>query len=348
MSWRLLSVIAVLLVVAIACASTSPTGPEAIGPEDCTVGMPASDLLGAEVPTIEQTRAHLGLMHELHADTKLLQDYYGIPSQHLMVKGWPRILVATDDATWDCRALLEAVEHPELLVFVDWSEQLYNLAGMPPWQRLIIADIKAASDPSSDEWAYNSMGQGHYDVSRVTLRSDQEPLAAVLLDRYQGLIDIHLGLFPYPPERVDPANNSFCQPVWHSEPANELAVKSMTLIGDTGDGLIELVITNTGATTVHLVPSRTAELTLPAGTELVTTFVGDMTAESRGSIRLDPGADTTIAAIPATEPCNFDLGYALPTGTYEFVLPVQVFDQPAFEGDQSDRALVARLPIDIP
>ncbi len=345
MLWRLTPLIAALLVVG-ACTSPSSGGPETIGPQDCTVGIPASDLLGADLPTIDQTRAHLALMHELHADTRLLWDQFDIGAQHLMVQGWPRILIPTD-ATDDCQGILTAVDHPELIVFVNWSDQIYDLVGMPPWRRLITADLQTASDQSSDDRVYTAIGQGRYDVSRVTLHPDHQPLAAVLLDRYQTLIDIYLGAFPYPSKRVDPAQTNHCQPVWQGTPATGVAIESMTLTGSLDDGRVELVVTNTGGTTVHLVPSRTAELALPAGDERVTTFVGAMTAEDRGSIAIDPGAQTTMTAITAAQPCNFDLGYSLPTGSYELVLHVQVFDQPASETSQSDRVLVARLPIEL-
>ncbi|MCP4963393.1 MAG: hypothetical protein GY925_29510 [Actinomycetia bacterium] len=346
MSWRLPAVIAALLTVG-ACASASSGGPEAIGPEDCSIGIPASDLLGAELPSIDQTRAHLGLMQELHADTRLLWDEFNIDAQHLMVQHWPRILIPTG-ATDDCHRVLEAVDHPELVVFVDWSDQIYDLVGMPPWRRLITADLEGAGNRSFEGPAYTAIGQVRYDASRATLRPDQEPLAAILQDRYQGLIDIYLGAFPYPPERVDPSQANHCQLVWRGQPATGVAVESMTLTGSIDDGLVEFVVTNTGTTTVHLVPSRTAELALPAGTELVTIFVGARTAEDRGSIRLDPGAQISMTARTATQPCNFNLGYALPAGAYEIVLTVQVFDQPASENSQSNRALVARLPIELP
>ncbi len=64
--------IAALLTVG-ACASASSGGPEAIGPEDCSIGIPASDLLGAELLS-DPTRLASKNLRELLAQTVIDSD----------------------------------------------------------------------------------------------------------------------------------------------------------------------------------------------------------------------------------------------------------------------------------
>ncbi len=369
--WRALAVVALLAVVAGACGSSG--GDETVAPGsagqatpatevdptaqreadvtvDCATGVASADLLAAAPATLEEMRAQLPLMHELHQDTRLIWDWFGIQPDHMMVGRLPTILVGVGDADGRCHEILEAVARPDLVLFVEWTEQdhadAHELVGMPPWRKLIESDVGFARDRPAEAPLWVSMGTGMFEITSLGLRADQEALAATLLERYGELIAVSVGNFRYPPELVAATERSRCETRPDGSPATDVAVRAMILRGDIDTGQVEVVVANEGTTTLHLVPARIAELTTPGSAELVSAFTGAMTEEAEPNIPLEPGAETTIVTTPSTASCNLDLGYSLPSGVYELVVPIQIFDAPANEGDRSERLLLPRLPIE--
>lgn len=319
------------------------------GPADCTTGIPAAQLL-AERASVEQMRTQLPLMKELQRDTKLVWEQFAIQPDHLMVDGWPKLLISIDEADGRCDEILEALEFPELAAFVEWTEEAYSdafdLGGMPPWRTLIGGDLDAAGGENGDQ-VWTSMGTGLHGITSVSLHADQEELAAVLNDRYDDLITLTVGNFAYPQPLTNPGATRTCGTVPLNNPPAGVVISSAALRGTPATGIIDIVVANNGESTVHLVPERIAELSTPGSDQILTSFDGAMTQELRGSMALEPGNTVTINSRTSIAPCSPGDGYALGAGRYDFVLPIHIFDQPADESRESNTVLIARVGVEL-
>lgn len=320
---------------------------------DCGGRQVSSERLAAlPLPDENTLRALLPAMKELWTDTVVLVDEMGVHPDHMIIGDQPALLLQVDDSEvrGRCSEILAAVAHPEHVLFVQWSEEDYSRVldgGSPPWRRLISLDIGHTPGEREEDPAWISIGSGRYDVTSLDLQSDEELLAAELADRYGELIEISIGGFPYPPDPNAPVAPRTCDPLQEAATPDHPTIVAVTLRGPLRSGELEVVLRNDGPDTVHVVPRRVAELALPGSLERVTSFRGAMTAEERSSTPIAPGAEIVITAITNTNPCDVTGGYALPSGEYDIVLPIHVFEAEASESDVSDTILIARLATEI-
>lgn len=110
-------------------------------------------------------------------------------------------------------------------------------------------------------------------------------------------------------------------------------------------------VTNTGPSTIHILPNRMIHLTATGQNRTVTAFTGAETAKARASIAVSPGAAETVHAHLSLAACKPAGGSVLPADTYDAMLIVGIFEQETWEGnpnDASDETLFARVPIEIP
>ena len=330
--------------------SSTSTASSTVVPFDCSVVVEGSTLLSEDPAPIELLESQLELMKEIQSDAILIWEEFGIQPDFLMVDGFPRILIGSDDAGTRCDAIVAAVEHPNLVQVVRWTEEDYGSLheqGSPPWRRLIESEI---GSPFDDEAArrYTSMGTGIHGIAGITLNGGEEALAAELTEKYGPLVELRVGNFAYDPEADATVGAEMCDQLPDDTARTQLSIDGGRLVADLDGGHVLFDLANAGTSTVHIVPERIAELTRVDETDTVTAFAGAMTAEARPSIAVAPGATETVRGDISSVSCDRSAGTALPPGAYDATLVIRVFEQPASEGEPSAEILVARLPIEIP
>ncbi|MEL6890210.1 MAG: hypothetical protein AAFP84_01335 [Actinomycetota bacterium] len=299
---------------------------------------------------LEQLAEHLDLMTALQRDDVAIWNAFGIQPDHLMVDGLPHILIWVDDADGRCPEILEVVDHPELIRLVEWAEGDHARLDpriSPPWRELIRADLeRSASERGHARSA--ATGGGLNGVVHVWLEHEGEAFAAELVDAYGPLIRVSIGNFEYDPDLDTVVGEARCTTLPAETARSGLTVTAVRLEGTSRHRRMMFEVTNTSATTVHLVPDRIAELTVVGGERTLTAFAGMMTDEARESVAVASGATTTIETQLSTDVCDPTDGAQLPPGSYQATVVVRVFDVEAYEGDPSDDALVVRLDIELP
>lgn len=304
-------------------------------------------LLAEDPAPIDALEAQLTLMRQMHSDTVLIWEQFGIQPDHLTVDGLPRMLIDSNDAVDRCDDIVTAVEHPHLVRVVEWTEDehasLHEAHGSPPWRRLIESEIGGALDDDSDR-RWTEMGTGIHGITRIVLNSGEEALAAELTGKYGPLIELQVGNFAYDPGSGTIVGDDICIELPDNTAGPELSIDNVRRNGDQ----MSFDVTNTGPSTIHILPDRVIHLTETGQSRTVTAFTGAETAEARASIAVSPGATETVDAHLSLDACNAAGGSALPSGTYDAMLIVGLFEHESWEGDASDETLVARVPIEAP
>ena len=245
---------------------------------------------------------------------------------------------------------MAAVDHPHLVQVVEWTEEDYGSLheqGSPPWRRLIESEVGSPFDDETTR-RYTSMGTGIHGITSITLNSGEEALAAELTEKYGPLVELRVGNFGYDGEADVTVGAEVCTQLPDDTARSQLSIGSGRLVGDLDGGHVLFDITNTGASTVHIVPERIAELTEADNNRTVTAFVGGMTAEARESIAVAAGATETVRGDISLAACDDSDGTDLRPGAYDAALIIRVFEQPSYEGEPSNEILVARLRLEIP
>lgn len=235
----------------------------------------------------------------------------------------PRVVIGFTRAIADHTAALDAkLAHPEELLV---CQIRHGQAEVTTVSQQIQQDMMVG-----DPGPYSSVGAGPEFVE-VSLRADQEALATDLVARYGDIVQVTVGLFPYPmgsrPARSYATAVCAAQPVdgpMSMDGVRATAVLAADHVTSGGEIAGTITITNAG----------TAPATFPTGDPLVGVVVRAGTAEAVGVSTmgvagvgaggvLEPGGSLTVKLQAGTASCSPDR-YALAPGTYEVRVPVVV------------------------
>jgi hypothetical protein len=212
-----------------------------------------------------------------------------------------------------CAALRELLEYPDE----------FEIIRQPATEAQLMQamdDIIELVRPSMQ-----SVGLGA-DIIHVNLRADGEPLAAEVLEAYGDLVEITVGMLPYPNRFAGPAACGN-EPIEVSDAPLELAVDLESDVIKPGvDFRGEVTISNTGPDPFDFQsgPTQTASVYLPGAESPVGFFTGGMDSIGFGAT-IEPGASITLDVIGGTASCDPALGWALPPGEYEVRVHVEVY-----------------------
>jgi hypothetical protein len=169
------------------------------------------------------------------------------------------------------------------------------------------------------------------DAIEVRLRADGETFASQLLVQYGDLVRLGVGLFPYP-DRVAPDGFS-CQfaiePVAEGTPFRAVVTVGGLEVRSGADFSGSVRVTNTAAGPVTFESGQpaTAVVVRPGTHEVVGMYDGGLGGTGIGET-LEPGGSIEVNFAGATASCDPALGYALPPGTYEVIVPVDQYAYP--------------------
>jgi hypothetical protein len=170
-----------------------------------------------------------------------------------------------------------------------------------------------------------SVGRGA-GVIHLALRADGQDAAAEVLAEYGELVEITVGLLPYP-DRFggDPVCEPLVGPIARD---SQLVAVAHLGAGSVRSGLDfrgTVTVRNTGADAFDFQSGpRHAAVVFKPGSESPSGFyTGGMDAVGFGK-RLAPGESVDLELVGGTASCDPVLGYALPPGQYEVRVPVVV------------------------
>jgi len=312
--------------------TTQDTGPAATTPEvapaDVNVNeicspMASADLLARSRATFDELQNELPLMKALHTDTVLIWERFDIQADHVMLDGLPTIAIWTLDLADNCEEIVGAVARPDRIRIVEWAEEDFSrIGGQTPWRTMIEADLAVAGDEAGGV-VWSSIGNALHEVTSVDLRSDQRELAERLVRDYEPLVRVTLGGFALD-AAPNPQARANCKSVPEHTAPETIVVESIDWDGDRWSGILTVVIRNETDATVHLVPQRLAETTLPGSNDHESAYPGAVTTELRGSVDVAAGTSTTLRVPVSTSSCT---NVELPPGEYDLVLRVAVHEE---------------------
>lgn len=232
-----------------------------------------------------------------------------------------------------CAALRELLEYPEE----------FEIVRQPATE----AQLMAAMDQIIEMARPSLQGVGlAADVIHVTLRADGEAFAAEILEAYGDLVEITVGLLPYPNRFAVPAGCGD-EPLAASDAPLDLAVDlAADVIQPGADFRGEVEITNIGPEPFDFQsgPTQTAAVYLPGADSPVGFFTGGMDAIGYGAT-IAPGESITLDVIGGTASCDPALGWALPPGAYEVRVHVEVYTMVANGPTEVGYVVSAPLPL---
>lgn len=159
-------------------------------------------------------------------------------------------------------------------------------------------------------------------VLHLALRADGEDVAADVLAAYGDLVEITVGMLPYP--------NRFAGDVGCRELPNPIldaalvarATLDTTGVRSGGDFGGTVTVTNVGEAPFDLQSGIAVALVSEPGSDRpIGYYTGAIADVGLGGL-LQPGDTFDIQVIGGTASCNTALGYALPPGAYEVRVPV--------------------------
>jgi hypothetical protein len=180
----------------------------------------------------------------------------------------------------------------------------------------------------------------------VAMRADAETLAAELRQRYGDAVILSVGNFPYP----FPHLSSSPRP---RAPVATVAIEGLALRTTLDDAVVPSGRTVRGS--VQFENHRSDRITLgtddPLGGYVVTRgtleIVGGSGRAARGvaqAISLEHGQTYTLGLITSTASTDATLGYLLPPGDYDVVVPIPLYRSLPEPGDD-DRLLTPPVPL---
>jgi hypothetical protein len=226
---------------------------------------------------------------------------------------WVRLVIGfTAHIEEHCAALREFLEYPDEFQIIRQSATEVQLEAA-------MAEIVEMVDES-----FQSVGRGA-GVIHVNLRADGEAVAAQILGAYPELVEITVGMLPYP----DPfAGDPSCG-LGDSSPSGAPLVAEATLDvvpvhpGEDFGG--NVTIRNVGASAFDFQsgPTQTAVVYRLGATTPLGFYTGGMDSIGFGK-RLAPGESVTLDVIGGTASCDPAIGYALPADAYEVRVRIDV------------------------
>jgi hypothetical protein len=194
-----------------------------------------------------------------------------------------------------------------------------------------VATVVAELQPrqTGDQRAIRELsgGQG---AAQVVLAGDQEPLAAELVARYGDLVTITVGNFPYPMPADHSAMPIACANAVATGPSSRDGLRATLTLGAPtarpGSTITATVtLTNIGASAASWTGGQplTGSLVRRGTTDVVATFNGSIAGTGVGA-ELQPGETHTVKALIGTDSCDPALGYTLPPGDYDVIVPVTI------------------------
>jgi hypothetical protein len=173
--------------------------------------------------------------------------------------------------------------------------------------------------------SFQSVGLGA-GVIHVNLRADGEDLAAGVFEKYGDLVEITVGLLPYP--------DRFAGPVQCGTDGLNVSDAPLDLEAELNTGVIkpgadfrgQVKITNTAAVPFDFQsgPTQTAAVYLPGADVPVGFFTRGLDSIGYGAT-IAPGESITLDVVGGTASCDPALGWALPPGSYEVRVHVEVY-----------------------
>ena len=193
---------------------------------------------------------------------------------------------------------------------------------------------------------FQSVGRGA-GVIHVNLRADGDDVAANVVAAYGDLVEITVGLLPYP-DRF--AGLPLCGPepgeATSEAPLTAAAELDSDVVASGADFRGKVTITNSGdvAYDFQSGPTQTAVVYLPGAATPSGFFTGGMDAIGFGAT-LARGESVTLDVVGGTASCDPSLGYALPPGSYEVRVQVQVQVQTMHDNAPTEVAYLLSDPV---
>jgi len=211
-----------------------------------------------------------------------------------------------------CAALRAILEYPDEFEII-----------RQPATELRIEQIQEAIAARYREWL-RSVGRGA-GVIHLTLRADGQDAAAEVRAEYGELVEITVGMLPYP-DRF--GGDPVCELVGPIAGDSQLVAVAELEVKSVRSGLDfrgTVTVRNTGADAFDFQsgPRHAAFVFKPGSASPSGFWTGGMDAVGFGKL-LAPGESVDLELVGGTASCDPALGYALPPGQYEVRVPVVV------------------------
>ena len=208
----------------------------------------------------------------------------------------------------------------------------------------VAAEIQQAQTSSAG--GFLGVGAG-VDGVTVQLRADSESVAKDLVARYGDIVSIMLGNLPYPAsaDATSGATGACTADVTGPTDLNglraDLSFPNPTVhSGQDIDGTITVTNTGSAPATFQSGSPLVGLIVQPGTTNVVASYTGGIAGVGVGGT-LAPGESSEIQVLVGTASCEPSVGYTLPPGQYEVLVPV-VVQYPQREGDLTVNQLVTR------
>jgi hypothetical protein len=250
----------------------------------------------------------------------------------------PRVRVVigfTDHLEAHCAALRESLTFPDEFELI--------------WSPASESDKATMADEIFAKYREHltSVGQGA-DVVEVTLRADGERAAAEIAATYGALVDIRVGIFHYP-DRAVPEGFSCADlvPKVVALPLRGTVILESGEVRSGADFHGSVTVTNVGAQAFDFESGEphVARVYAPATNLPIGTYSGGIGGVGRGEL-LQPGATISMDIIGGTASCDPAVGYAVPPGLAQVVVPVEVLLRPN-PNDAPDIVYILSEPVPI-
>jgi hypothetical protein len=348
--WRGAAAVLALCVIG-GCGSVPPTSE----PSPDTEASPTTDVSATDesiacprfrTPTTLQTQAEIAAASQV-AERNLgaINAYLGAHQSEGgtpwldSVNEPPRVIIGfTSNVAEHRLALAPLLTDPDQVLVCQVAHSASEIAA-------VAAEIQQTQ--TSSDAGFFSVGAGVEAVD-IQLRADQEPTAAGLVTKYGDLVSITLGNFAYPPPTDGtPAAVSVCAadvtgPTDLNGLHAELTLSAPT-VPSGNDTTGTVTVTNTGSAPASFESGEPLVGSIvQAGTsKVVANYTSGIAGVGLGPT-LQPGESTEIGVVVGTASCDPSVGYTLPPGQYEVIVPV-VVKYPQTAGETTVNQLVTTL-----
>jgi hypothetical protein len=235
-------------------------------------------------------------------------------------------------------ALAQVVEHPDELIVC--RAALSGTANQA-LQAALVEELTGR---------YRSIGQGNDSVV-IHLPAHEEQLASELVDRFGDIVSLTVGNFGYPlsPETAEVSGACAADLTGPTDLDGLTATlefdEPSAQAGDELSGTVTVTNTGPGPASFESGSPLVASIVRPGTSTVVAAYDGAIAGMGDGAT-LQPGESHSISVVGGFASCEPSLGYTLPPGQYEAVVPV-VVRYPQQAGDPTVNLLVASAPITI-